>query len=86
MCIRDRSWGYIGGEIFRCSPGRIGTTAEVKDTRNVPLLQTKRMSAFPAVLEGNMDIFGIVHAYTATVMVGNRVVHHYKRDGNGIKG
>ena len=33
-----------------------------------------------------MDIFGIVHAYTATVMVGNRVVHHYKRDGNGIKG
>ena len=44
------------------------------------------MSAFPAVLEGNMDIFGIVHAYTATVMVGNRVVHHYKRDGNGIKG
>lgn len=36
------SWGYIGGEIFRRSPGRIGTTAEVKDTRNVPLLQTKR--------------------------------------------
>ena len=36
------SWGYIGGEIFRRSPGRIGTTAEVKDARNVPLLQTKR--------------------------------------------
>lgn len=36
------SWGHIGGEIFRRSPGRIGTTAEVKDTRNVPLLQTKR--------------------------------------------
>ena len=36
------SWGYISGEIFRRSPGRIGTTAEVKDTRNVPLLQTKR--------------------------------------------
>ncbi len=36
------SWGYIGGEIFRRSPGRIGTTAEVKDSRNVPLLQTKR--------------------------------------------
>lgn len=36
------SWGYVGGEIFRRSPGRIGTTAEVKDTRNVPLLQTKR--------------------------------------------
>lgn len=36
------SWGYIGGEIFRRSPGRIGTTAEVKDTRNVPLFQTKR--------------------------------------------
>ena len=29
-------------KIFCRSPGRIGTTAEVKDTRNVPLLQTKR--------------------------------------------
>ena len=28
------------------------------------------MSAFFAVLEGDVDIFGIVHAYTATVMVG----------------
>lgn len=36
------SWGYVDGEIFRRSPGRIGTTAEVKDTRNIPLLQTKR--------------------------------------------
>lgn len=36
------SWGYVGGEIFRRSPGRIGTTAEIKDTYNVPLLQTKR--------------------------------------------
>ena len=42
MLASRRSWGYIGGEIFRRSPGRIGTTAEVKDTRNVPLLQTKR--------------------------------------------
>lgn len=36
------SWGYVGGEVFYRSPGRIGTTAEVKNTRNVPLLQTKR--------------------------------------------
>ena len=36
------SWGYVGGEVFYHSPGRIGTTAEVKNTRNVPLLQTKR--------------------------------------------
>lgn len=36
------SWGYVGGEVFRRSPGRIGTTAEIKDTHNVPLLQTKR--------------------------------------------
>ena len=32
----------MGGEVFYRSPGRIGTTAEVKNTRNVPLLQTKR--------------------------------------------
>ena len=36
------SWGYVGGEVFRRSPGRIGTTAEIRDTYNVPLLQTKR--------------------------------------------
>ena len=36
------------------------------------------MSAFFAVLEGDVDIFGIVHAYTATVMVGDGVVHHHK--------
>ena len=36
------SWGYVGGEVFRKSPGRIGTTAEVKGTHNNPLLQTMR--------------------------------------------
>lgn len=36
------SWGYIGGENYYRSPQRIGTTAEIKNTRNVPLLQTKR--------------------------------------------
>lgn len=39
------------------------------------------MSAFFTVLEGNVDIFGIVHAYTATVMVGDGVVHHHKGMG-----
>lgn len=36
------SWGYVGGEVFRKPPGRIGTTAEVKGTHNNPLLQTMR--------------------------------------------
>lgn len=36
------SWGYIGGEIFRKTPSRIGTTSHIKGTRNTPLLQTKR--------------------------------------------
>lgn len=35
-------WGYIGGTVFRKSPGRIGTTAEVTGTHNTPLFQTKR--------------------------------------------
>ena len=42
------------------------------------------MSAFFTVPEGNVDIFRIVHAYTATVMVGDGVVHNHKGDGNGI--
>lgn len=36
------SWGYIDGQIFRKSPDRIGTTAEIKNTLNTPLFQTKR--------------------------------------------
>lgn len=36
------SWGYVEGEIFRRSAERIGTTAAIEDTPNVPLLQTKR--------------------------------------------
>lgn len=36
------SWGFVDGEIFRKSPGRIGTTAEIVGTKNNPLFQTKR--------------------------------------------
>lgn len=38
----EGSWGYVGGDVFRSSSGRIGTTAEIRDTRNTPLMQTKR--------------------------------------------
>lgn len=37
-----RSWGYIDGSIFRRSPDRIGTTAEISGTANTPLFQTMR--------------------------------------------
>ncbi len=36
------SWGYIDGKVFRKSPDRIGTTAEISNTENTPLFQTKR--------------------------------------------
>lgn len=36
------SWGYVGGAVFRKTPDRIGTTAEVAGTNNTPLFQTKR--------------------------------------------
>ncbi len=36
------SWGYLAGSIFRKSPGRIGTTAEIAGTDNNPLFQTMR--------------------------------------------
>lgn len=36
------SWGYIGGDIFRKNPSRIGTTSDIKGTYNTPLFQTKR--------------------------------------------
>ena len=36
------SWGFVEGEIFRKSPGRIGTTAEIFGTVETPLFQTKR--------------------------------------------
>lgn len=39
---KQGGWGYIGGTIFRKSPGRIGTTAEITGTLNTPLFQTKR--------------------------------------------
>lgn len=36
------SWGYIGGDVFRKNPSRIGTTSDIKGTYNTPLFQTKR--------------------------------------------
>ena len=36
------SWGYTDGSIYRASPGRIGTTAEIKGTAHTPLFQTMR--------------------------------------------
>lgn len=36
------SWGYIDGNVFRKSPGRIGTTSEIAGTGNDPLFQTMR--------------------------------------------
>ncbi|NDV82085.1 glycoside hydrolase family 2 TIM barrel-domain containing protein [Bacteroides sp. 51] len=36
------SWGYIGGNVFKKNPSRIGTTSEIKGTYNTPLFQTKR--------------------------------------------
>ncbi len=38
------SWGFVDGSIFRKSPGRIGTTAEIAGTFNDPLFQTMRES------------------------------------------
>jgi beta-galactosidase len=35
-------WGYIGGKVFRKTPGRVGTTAEIGGTHNTPLFQTMR--------------------------------------------
>lgn len=43
QAYENGGWGYVGGEVFRKSPGRIGTTAEVKGTHNTPLLQTMRI-------------------------------------------
>ncbi|MFT3981594.1 MAG: glycoside hydrolase family 2 TIM barrel-domain containing protein [Ferruginibacter sp.] len=39
---KEGSWGYTDGTIFRKSPGRIGTTAEIMNTAYTPLFQTKR--------------------------------------------
>lgn len=36
------SWGYVDGTIFRKSPDRIGTTAEIMGTIQTPLFQTAR--------------------------------------------
>lgn len=34
------SWGYVGGEIYRLNPWRLGIQVEVQGTRNQPLYQT----------------------------------------------
>lgn len=36
------SWGFLDGSIFRKSPGRIGTTAEITGTQGDPLFQTMK--------------------------------------------
>lgn len=36
------SWGYIGGEIMRSAPNRLGIQSEIKGTFNQPLFQTMR--------------------------------------------
>ncbi|MFD1629856.1 glycoside hydrolase family 2 TIM barrel-domain containing protein [Pseudopedobacter beijingensis] len=36
------SWGYIGGEILRNTPDRIGIQLEIAGTHNIPLYQTMR--------------------------------------------
>ncbi|SDD25775.1 glycoside hydrolase family 2 TIM barrel-domain containing protein [Niabella drilacis] len=39
---RPGSWGYIGGQEFTNTPGRIGIQTEIKGTHNIPLYQTMR--------------------------------------------
>lgn len=53
------SWGYVGGEILRNTPDRIGIQLEIGGTHNVPLYQTMRMGLEEFrfdVPEGNYEI------------------------------
>jgi len=63
------SWGFIGGEIFRKSSDRIGTTAEVVNTANTPLFQIKRENIREYrfdVPKGNYEIeLGFADLYNA---------------------
>ena len=43
------------------------------------------LDVYKRQLQGDVHILSIVHAYTAAVMVGNRIIHHHIRDGDGIQ-
>lgn len=80
------SWGYVDGDVFRKTPGRIGTTTQIENTWQTPLFQTARENITGYRIDAPPGLYEIELGFADLYNAPARQVYDLAKTSENIQG